>query len=156
MLKLWDKIKRFFVGDKPDDKSDDEAVAAFYETVAELVDFETSPEGTTVTFRFETKVCAASSEDCCDADTDNSYELSMDAYEHRIGTDKRDSDEHRLPEFYYAHRPLVWLVFPDNSWNFFYFDFVIYIIYHAWLAKQNKFLIRTLNHEQRFFSGVPP
>ena len=67
-------------------------------------------------------------------------------------------DDRRLPEFYYAHRPLVFIVFKCCDY-YGYYGQVTYIVYWPWLAKQNKinfFIGNKLNHVKRWFSGVPP
>ncbi len=73
----------------------------------------------------------------------------------------QDEDElrSRLPDFYYAHRPLVWMVFKCCDYYGFYYIvvyIVVYIVFHAWLAKHNTISFFMICGEGRWFSGIPP
>ncbi len=67
-----------------------------------------------------------------------------------------DDDDLRLPEFYYAHRPLVFIVFKCCDY-YGYYNQVTYIVYWPWLAKPNIMIpFKERVRKAPRFSGVPP
>lgn len=143
-MKLWNKIKRFFGIGKSDyimgcDFANGSDSTVIYEMIATLVGYETDSGFTTATFDIDTRVCAASSEDCHGSTIPEQPDCTMMEYVYAVacsGSDcEPDFDEIPVPEY---------VLF-------------VYVFWY-WLAKENKFfMINTkLNHVKRWFSGVPP